>query len=161
MNGYGFQRAVGVKYNAEGPRHSAKLQGALNAVSKEAQHLVILLFSLDCINAGEAFKQSMEDWQRFSAEWVYEQEDFTMLAFAEWDRLTDVLGYHLAMPDDGEWAPRQIPDPQIPTNALITNPANGTWTVVEGDNIVDAGKTWHCNYCPHQKRCIEDQLEGR
>jgi hypothetical protein len=158
INGFGFQRSVGVKYSAEGPRHSAKLQGALNAHCKGADDLVILVFSLDCINAGEAFKQSMEDWQRFAGEWHYDKDTFTQLAVDELARFAMILDYHMGAT---ELAPRQIPDPAIPPDARITNPANGTWTVEEDGQVLDAGKTWHCNYCPHQKRCIADALEGK
>lgn len=156
INGYGFQRAVGLKGSAQGPRHSAKLQAALNAEAANADFMTIVYLSLDVIGSGPAAKAGYTGWQRFSAEWRYPREVFRPWAIEEYGRFNEVV----ALADEGHAADRFIPDPEIPAEALITDPAKGMWTVTIDGRIFKAGDTWHCLYCPYRGRCVEDLKAG-
>lgn len=156
INGYGFQRSVGLKGDAQGPRHSAKLQGALNALAADADTLVIVYLSLDVIGAKPAANAGLAPWQRFSAEWRYDRAEFEPWALGEIERFNEVV----LLADQGLVAERFIPDTEIPDDARITNPAKGTWTVEHEGRVFNAGETWHCGYCPFRAKCTEDAKAG-
>ena len=152
INGFGFKMAIGARGEAEGPRGSAIKQGALNAVAMGADELVIAYVSLENLSPREAEKLGLKQpWQRFTAEWSFDKEQFTAIANDEKVRLASIL----AIVDDGRLAPRAIPD--LPRGARITDPTSGTWTIVdEKGGITNAGTTWQCNYCSFQSRCNAD-----
>jgi len=154
LNGFGFQKAIGFRGDAEGPRSSALIQGALNAHLHDADVLVLLVLSIDCIAAGQATKAGFAPWQRFMAEWHYERNQFQPIAEQELARFeaivtkTDTIGLPA----------RSIPS--LPAGALITNPAKGRWTVEQDGRIFSNGSTWECDYCPFQLSCTEDADNG-
>jgi hypothetical protein len=156
INGYGFQRAIGLKGNAQGPRHSAVLQASLNALADDADWMTIVYLSLDVIGAKPAEQAGLAPWQRFCAEWRYPREEFEPLARAELARFNEVV----MLADEGICAERWIPDPEIPEDALITNPAKGFWTVQREGRIFNSGDTWHCGYCAYRTKCVEDLKAG-
>lgn len=156
INGFGFQKAIGLKGNAEGPRNGAKIQAALNALGSDADVMVLVYLSLDVIGAGPAQKAGLKEWERFSAEWRYERDVFEPIALAELERFNEIV----MLADSDILAERFIPDPEIPAEARITNPAKGTWTVEVEGRLWDTGTTWQCNYCPFQTQCTDDAAAG-
>lgn len=160
INGFGFKKAVGARGPADGPRHSAKLQGALNAKAADADELVIIYTSLECLSVNEAKKIGADDVGRFCAEWHYPRSAWEPWADAEIERLLQVVG----TVDAGLMPERAIPDPEIPDGAVIVDPSKGFWQVRDKVGfatfeVTDAGTTWHCNYCDQQKRCVADLRE--
>ena len=78
MGGFGFDKSVGLNRKAyaltgkpEGPRSSAKLQGALNALAADADELRIGHISLEAVSKQLAEKVKFSDEQRILAEWSY------------------------------------------------------------------------------------------
>ncbi len=157
INGFGFKKAVGARGPAEGPRYSAIIQGALNALSHDAHELVILYLSLELLSPREAAKMKASEIGRFCAEWTYPREVFEPIALAELARLQLIA----ADVDAGVLPERIIPDPEIDEGAVITNPAKGEWRVEMAGLITGTGSTWHCNYCPWQTRCTADAEKGQ
>lgn len=155
INGFGYKMsATTFKGPAEGPRHSAVLQGALTAVALKADLLIVGYLSLECISPDVAARNGLDDIGRFAAEWHFTPEQFTSLAEREHLRVKRVLEFV----DAGELAPRAIADPEIPAKARITDPSTGAWQVVDptSNQIISAGKTWYCGYCWNRDRCIKD-----
>ena len=157
INGFGFKKAVGSRGPAEGPRHSALLQGALNAHAHGAEQLVILYLSLELLSPREREKINTDEIGRFVAEWVFDREVFEPLALAELERLQLIV----ADVDAGVMPERRIPDPEMNRDAIITNPSTGEWRVEAAGLILDTGKTWHCAYCPFQDQCVTDSEHGQ
>lgn len=156
INGFGFQKAIGLKGAAEGPRSGAKIQAALNALGSDADVMVIVYLSLDVIGAGPAQKAGLKEWERFSAEWRYERDEFEPIALAEIERFNEIV----LLADSDILAERYLPDPDIPEGARITNPTKGTWTVEVDGRLWDTGTTWQCNYCAFQTKCADDAAVG-
>lgn len=155
INGFGFKMAVGARGDAEGPRTSAVLQGALNALAVDADELVIVYCSLELLSPREFDKiGGGPEHLRFMAEWTYTKDEYVPLAEAEIRRMQKVLAYS----DQGLLPPRMIPG--LPAGARVSDPKKGAWTVVVDNQIKDAGTTWHCGYCRHQDRCIADGGPG-
>ncbi len=160
INGFSFKAAAtNFKGPPEGPRRSAVLQGALFAANEDADELVVLYISLEnlgktmksLVRGNDAFEQSLS---RFCAEWTYTADQFEAIAAEERNRLNEIINQV-----DNAWRlPRTIPDPDIPPDAVIDDPSNGLWVVRDAEigGIVDSGKTWHCNYCNQQSRCVAD-----
>lgn len=153
INGFGFKMSVGARGPAEGPRWSAIVQGSLNGLGMNADEVRIIYLSLENLSPREMDKQGWDQpWQRFSAEWIYTREEYEGIAKAEIGRMNRILEYV----DDDKLAPRQIPDPNIPPKARVTDPYTGAWQLERDGQIIDAGKTWMCGYCSFQDRCVQD-----
>jgi hypothetical protein len=151
INGFAFKAAATTfKGWPEGPRSSAVVQGAVNALGLNADRLVIGYLALELLSPDVARRNGVDETGRFAAEWWYDRDEFVPIAEAELARVNKVL----ALVDDHQTVPRQIPD--LPHGARIVNPANGMWVVKDGDDVVDTGTTWHCSYCRNQLRCLED-----
>lgn len=151
--GFAFKLAVGERGAAEGPRWSAIVQGALNALAYDADEMRIVLLSLECISQKKAEQLwDGEPWRRFSAEWVFTRDEYEPIARLEIKRMNKILGFI----DAGGLAPRQIPDPLIPAQARIVDPAKGMWEHIQDGMILNAGTWWGCGYCSQRERCIQD-----
>jgi hypothetical protein len=159
INGYGFKKAVGARGPADGPRLSAKLQGALNAKAAGSEWLVIVYTSLENLSVREAKKGGFDDIGRFCAEWRYPREVWEPWADAEQERLLNIIG----TVDAGLLPERRIPDPEIPEDALIVDPSSGLWQVIDPltGGVADGGSFWGCSYCPFQDSCVRDIKEER
>lgn len=157
INGFGFKKAIGARGAPEGPRHSSKLQGALNALAVDADLLCIVYTSLELLSPREAKKLGHEDWRRFCAQWTYPREKYAPAAQRELERLALVV----ADVDAGVMPERAIPDPELPPGAVIFDPVKGRWEVREAGLIKDTGTTWHCAYCPFQDQCVKDTEAGK
>ncbi len=154
INGFGFKKAVGARGDADGPRYSAYLQGAISALLEDADELVIIYLSLENLSPREAAKNGFDEIGRFCAEWTFTRADYEADADAELKRLTAVAEWV----DTGKRLPRRIPDPEIPKGATIDDPKTGRWMLTGSDGkILDVGTTWHCSYCPFQDHCAEDE----
>lgn len=155
INGFGFKMAVGARGEAEGPRTSAVLQGALNALAVDADEMVIVYCSLELLSPREHTKiGGGPEHLRFMAEWTFTREQYEPMARAEIARMQQVVSYV----DQGLLAPRMIPG--LPNGARITDPTKGAWQVIANGEVRDMGTTWHCGYCRHQDRCIADGGPG-
>lgn len=158
INGFGFKSsASGFKGGAQGPRHSAVVQGSLTATALDADLLVIGYFSLEQIGPDLVKLVEYGEVGRFMAGWSFTADQFRPIAEREHRRVARILD----LVDAGKLAPRAIDDPEIPTAARITDPMKGSkgmWVVVDKttDTIVQSGQTWHCAYCNHRSRCNED-----
>lgn len=139
-----------------GPDWPTKLQGALNATGFDADELVLVDAAKE--NLGYAYAKRLlgDDYhpvERWWAEWHYTREQFTPWADAERYRLEKVL----ELVDAGVDVPRHIPE-EMPPGARIVDPHTGRWekVVVDGDvaKVVDAGKTWVCDYCDQRPNCL-------
>lgn len=151
INGFGFKKAVGARGAAEGPRTSAKLQGALNALAQDADELVILYLSMENLSPREAKNIGADEIGRFCAEWRYPRAEFEPWAEAERERLLQIL----ALVDVGSMPAANIPA-EMPMDARIIDPVKGFWQVKENGKVTDAGSTWQCGYCPFQTICAKD-----
>jgi hypothetical protein len=156
INGFGFKKAVGARGPAEGPRTSAKLQGALNAKASDADELVILYLALELLSPREAKNIGADEVGRFCAEWHYTRDEYMPWADAEHERLLNVI----ATVDAGGMPPAFIPF-EMPEGAVVVDPIKGMWQVKDFDVVTDAGSTWQCNYCPFQSVCSSDMQSER
>lgn len=179
INGFGFKMAVGERGLAEGPRSGALFQAAMNGRALDADEVVIVLLSLECLsdralgnvvrNAGGEARPD----RKFVAEWTYPMAELDEMVDREIKRLTKVLAMvdaramaldELANQDEGgptevldlaPLPPRSIPL-EMPARARITDPKKGAWHLVIDGNVMDAGTTWMCGYCSWQDQCIKD-----
>lgn len=162
INGFSFKSiTTQFKSPAEGPRHSAVVQGALAADALDAEHLVVGYLSLELIGVDLASKFTDSEVGRFAAEWHYTRDEYRPLAEAERARVKVIM----SIVDDAgpEEVPRTIPDPHLPPGAKISEPfapgqpTKGLWIVDDHEGrILDAGATWHCAYCAFRRRCDRD-----
>ena len=154
INGTGFKKSI----QGEGPRHSALLQGSLYANALDADLLVICYLSVELLSPGWATAKGFDNLGRFGAEWHYTPDQFGPLGKQEQDRMEWIADLIFA----NDYEPNQIPrmfsesDPDIPAGAVINDPTNGAWTLTNGESLIARGRTWQCNYCSHQDRCIAD-----
>lgn len=151
INGFGFKSSIGARGNAEGPRTSATVQGALNAHAAEADELKIVYLSLENLSPRELAKIGVHEWQRFAAEWTIPQDEWRETAEVEIRRFKKIL----EVVDAGDLPPRAIPG-DLPKGARITDPSKGTWVVASAEGITASGSTWQCAYCPFTSQCIKD-----
>lgn len=163
VNGYGFKLGVtNERGPAEGPKYSHKVQAALAGVALDADEIVIVWVSLECISVGMAAKYKLPtEAHRFAGEWRYDRETFEPWARREHTRVAKVI----ALLDEGQLAPRAIDDPEIPKAARIVDPkakdGYGRWEVRDGEGaITQTGETWWCGYCWHRDRCVVDGGPG-
>jgi hypothetical protein len=151
-NGFGYKMmATDFKGPAEGPRHSALVQGAMSAARLNADRLIIGYLSLENLSPDLAKSMGIGEIGRFAAEWHYTPEQFNAIAAKETKRVLRIIEAE----DAGVLVPRSIPE--LPIGARVTNPNNGSWTVTnEGGAVTQAGKTWQCGYCSNRDRCNRD-----
>lgn len=153
--GYSFKmKATPDRGAPEGPAFGDVLQGALGAYALDADELYLGIVSMESVAKYLAAKHDIDDFGRIAAVWRYDKATITRLATEEIRRLTEILET-----TDAKFVPlREIPlaDDKVVT---ITD-RNGSWieeapdTLDPGSSVVvDAGKTWHCDYCPFADTC--------
>ena len=156
VNGTGFRRMVDVR-DPEGPRVKYVMQGALNAAAHDPQpdELVVAVFSLECMSPKEAAKHGVtNEFQRFSAQWTYNKEQYLDIAADEQRRLERIV--HVTDSRGSDYVPRLIPDPDMPHHKVV-NPLKGIVAVLDdNDNEIGTGWTWQCGYCSYQSHCAEE-----
>lgn len=167
INGFGFKMAVGARGDAEGPRTGAIFQAALNGRALQADEVVVIYLSLECLSDRElkslVSKTGGEPapHRKFLAEWTWSMEELNELVDRELKRLgkiitiTDTYAEAMERAADAPLPPRSIPL-EMPAKARVTDPSKGIWQVVVEGNVMDAGDTWWCGYCDFKDRCIAD-----
>ena len=160
INGTGFKKAIG----GEGPRHSALVQGAMYAHASNADLLIICYLTMELLSPNYAEAKGFDNTGRFGAEWHFTKEEFTPIAEAEINRL-DWITESLVTWDGDEAVLKEateIPkmfseyDPDIPWGAEIVDASNGSWILEEDGSLLGKGRTWMCNYCNYQARCVNE-----
>lgn len=150
IGGFGYKLAVGERGAAQGPSFGHVAQGAINAKAEDADELVIAYLSKEAISVQAASRKKISEVGRFAAEWTYQRDEFMPIADAEEARIRGIL----ALLDDGELPARKVPE--LPTGAVILDPANGTWTATDSEGMVsDAGSYALCAYCAYQDVCVQ------
>lgn len=153
IGGFGAKMAVGARGPARGPSLSHITQGALNGLALDADEVRIIYLSKENMSDREMTNVGFtESWQKFCYEWVYSREEYEAIAHTEIKRMNKILDYV----DNGELAPRQIPDKDIPPKARIVDPSTGRWELQQDGMVLDSGSHWLCAYCPYQSQCISD-----
>lgn len=139
VNGTAYKKATGASYkglvNPSGPRMSAILQSAINAMANDCDTIVIGEVGMEAISKGMAEKIGLPDVMRVISEWVIPKEVWEPLAYRELARLEIIadtvsggnLPYRIAVGDDGEEM-----------------------------SLTPGGRDWQCQYCPHWERCETD-----
>lgn len=156
INGWGFKSSIGARGTAEGPRTGAIFQAALNARAHQADEVVILYLSMECLSDRELAKLGGEPTpeRKFLAEWTYQMADLDEMVDRELMRLGKIM--EMVDVEGGPLPPRSIPL-EMPSRARVTNAKKGTWTETLADgSILSAGETFWCNYCDYQDRCVAD-----
>ena len=152
INGTGFKKAIG----GEGPRHSALVQGAMYAHASDADLLIICYLTMELLSPSYATAKGFDNTGRIGAEWHFTKEEFTPIAEAEISRL-DWIADNLV-----QGLPHEVPkmfseyDPEIPWGAEITDPSTGAWLLEEDGSLLGKGRTWMCNYCNYQDKCVNE-----
>jgi len=140
MGGTAFKKSVGFSNKGlgtpVGPRRSAVIQAALNALANECDDIIIGHISLEAISKQAAARMEIDEMSRIIAEWRIPREVWEPLAYQELGRLTeilddlhvDVLPERQAVDDDG--------------NLVVLNPESSRW--------------WQCSYCSFKNQCLRD-----
>jgi hypothetical protein len=144
MGGFGFDKSVGLNRKAykladkgpEGPRSSAKIQGALNALAVDADELRIGHISLEAVSKQLAQKVNWGDEDRILAEWSYPREVFEPWALREKRRMAWILN----LVDEGVLPDRWVIGDDMEDQHL---------------NPQDSRPPWQCSYCSFQQLCIQ------
>ena len=156
INGMGYKQSV---IEGKGPRHGALLQASLYAEAIEADLMVIGYLGMENVGPGIAAKAGLDPIGKFASEWHYTPGEFMPWAKEERERLEEIAKVVTA----GGTVPRtfSVSDPDIPYPAVITGPGSGAWRLLsETGDLLNAGKTWACNYCDWQDKCVKNMQEG-
>lgn len=148
IGGFGFKAAIGRAgrgSTAEGPKAEHILQGAISAVSLDADELVVAYIGKEAISVNMA--RGLDEVGRFAAEWTFTREQFEPLADDELKRITGILD----LVESGQLPRRTMPD--LPRGAEIVDEQKGRWEQHSQGKLVDTGTTWMCGYCRHQTLC--------
>jgi hypothetical protein len=141
MGSFGFDKCTGLmrknwaRKEPEGPRLSAILQGALNALAAGADLLVIGVMGLEAMSKGYAEKVGASDLDRIMAEWHYSREEFEPLALGELQRLEEIKGW--------------LDEETLPPRWGLDDNGRSTELDPTGPN-----PNWNCLYCSYRSTCI-------
>lgn len=141
VGGFGFGKAIGLsnykRESPEGPRRSAVVQGALNALALGCQHVVVGYIGMEAISVQRAEAVGLGQFDRILAEWHIPEDVWRPMAEAEVKRWEQIVKWV----DDGQLPPRYCPDDD--GEIKILDP--------------EAKKApWQCKYCSHRPRCLQD-----
>lgn len=149
VGGFAFKMAVGERGAPQGPKFEHKVQSALNAKAANADESVIAYLSKEAISVNAAKKKRISELGRFCAEWTMTRDEYMPLAEAEERRIAGIL----ELLDSGTLPARKVPSPDLPSGAVIVDPASGRWEEHRGEALVDTGSYWGCGYCSYQTLC--------
>jgi len=155
INGFGFKMAAtGFKGPAEGPRRSHIQQGALGAMSVNADELIICYVAMENVSPSLAKYSDDPVFGRFTAQWTYDRATYMKYAVDEIDRVNHVIN---AL-ESGASAIDIEPTVENNNGVIvsITNPSNGAWILQHENEVLDSGTVWNCNYCRWQSRCSKE-----
>lgn len=147
--GFAYKLMVGARGPAQGPKSMALLQAALSARALQADEVVIIYLSMECLSQREADKIGADEVGKFASEWTFPMSALNEMVDQEITR----LGKILELVDAGEIAPRYMPG-EMPSGARVTDPGTGAWTLERGGNVLEAGQLWACAYCDSRDWCI-------
>jgi hypothetical protein len=151
--GFAWKLQIGERGAAQGPRWSAKNQGALCGMALGAEVVVLATVATEVISKGLAKGKNIPEMHRGFGEWVYERDEWEPWALAEVARVKRIL----EVLDAGGLPPRALSDPQIPKKARVISPdQRGAWVLEVQGKTIEAGTYWGCEYCGHRPRCIAD-----
>jgi hypothetical protein len=140
IGGYGFNKAIGLDKRKRqlntpgGPRHTAVLQGGLNALANDCETVIIGYLAMESVSIQLAQDAGMRPMDRFCVEWHIPRDVWEPMARAEMDRQNALFEYVTegllppgeAVGDDGE--------------LISLNPH-------------DKKIQWQCVYCSHRHNC--------
>lgn len=162
INGWGFKSIVGARGVPEGPRTTAILQASLVGRALDADEVVLVYLSMECMSDREVNKLTLDpaasrDLAKFVAEWTLDRDTYEPIADDEIKRLQWVIEQTDAKVADPSrtYIPRYIPF-VMPPLARIVNPKDGSWTLERAGEVREAGTTWMCGYCDFHDRCVAD-----
>jgi hypothetical protein len=149
---------IGERGAAQGPKSSHMVQLALNVMGLDADKGTLIYLSNEAISKGAAEGKGIDEATRFGAQWTFTREQLQPLA-DEWLKQLEWARDHPT-----EEVPRFIPH-EMPKGARL-NPETGSWTLVDGDDIVDTGSYWSkgagcLHYCPVSEACRKAYAEGQ
>lgn len=162
--GFAYRMRVGERSDPEGPSVEHKIQAALDAVTVDADKMVIAYVSTEPIARPVAERKGISELGRFVAEWSYKRDEFGPWAEAEVKRVDGIR----ALVDQGQLPARKIPGGQLPKGAEIVDPATGRWEVhartstsntqdsqmaVPETYVADTGTFYACTYCGWRDLC--------
>lgn len=147
VGGFAFKMAIGERGAPQGPKRSAIVQAALNALALDADEIVITLMTWEAVSVAVAKRKGLSEEGRVSAQWTFTRDEWEPIARAEIARVDGILG----LLDEGQLPARKIPE--TPPGAVIVDPASGRWEVRTKDGVADTGTAWNCNYCRWQTIC--------
>ena len=157
VGGYKFKLAATTFHGpAEGPSSGHVLQTAMSAKAHGCDSIVIAYLSLENVSPNLAKSYGTGDEGRFAAEWHYEVQELDGMLATETERINNVL---LAVNNpEVTKVPRQLVDTDVPKGAIVNDPSNGGWVLVEPGtrSIEETGSHWMCGYCEYRDRCISD-----
>ena len=140
MGGTAFKKSIGFSNKGlgtpVGPRRSAVIQAALNALANDCDDILIGHISLEAISKQAAARMGLSEMERIIAEWRIPKEVWEPIAYEEMGRLQealddlhiDVLPDRHAVDDDGK--------------VVTLDPDNSRW--------------WQCSYCSYRDQCVQD-----
>lgn len=148
INGTGYKSAIGLGRYEAGPRYSAFLQSAINAVATGSETMRVVYLPLEVVSLSVARKKGIPNNLRHFAQWTYNVSEFVEIGDAELERFRWIVESERS----GRLVPRHIPDPELPSHSKVTNPNTGTVVGLDGTT----GRTWQCDYCDFRNQCLED-----
>lgn len=153
VGGYKYKKAIGIPPASsvpQGPNKSHIIQGAVNALAKDVQLLVITYATWEMVSRQQARRYKLSERQRVVSQWTFARDYWEPIARAELSRMERVL----ALVEDGELPARVIPDPELAPGHRVEDPSTGAWMAYDPHGVqVDGGTTWHCDYCSWQDFC--------
>jgi hypothetical protein len=161
VNGFGFKMAA-TNFNGppEGPRRQHLAQAALQARAIDADEMIIAYVSLENVSPQLARYATTPVFGRFTAQWTYTRDEYMAIFDTEAKRIRYVLdkvptGDEATMAADAAKVPPFIQHAGG-SHARIHPPASGGWIQEADGQIIDAGKTWVCDYCRWRAQCNSD-----
>jgi hypothetical protein len=142
MGGTAFKKSIGLSNKGisdtpAGPRSSAILQAALNAVANKCHYIVIVHIGLEAVSKGLAQRTGLSEAERCVAEWIIPAEVFEPLADQEILRQTEILD--------------SLNEGLLPERFAIGDDLGLESLSPEGSR-----QHWMCTYCSYLDACMED-----
>lgn len=147
VGGFAFKMAIGERGAPQGPKRSAIVQAALNALALDADDIVITLMTWEAVSVAVARRKKLSAEGRVSAQWTFPRDVWEPIARAEIERVNGIL----SLLDEGQLPARKVPE--TPAGAVIVDPKSGRWEVSKDGELVDTGTAWNCGYCRWQTMC--------
>lgn len=132
----GIPKGYGSMTNPEGPRLSAVVQGALNALAHEADEVVVAYIATEAISVQRAEKLGIGVFDRIMSEWLIPEDVWRPLARAEIKRLRGIR--------------ESLKVHEIPVAVAIDDKGDNEELSPHSSKI-----PWQCAYCSHRSLCVQ------